>query len=256
MRLTYAIRLEDFRALQSPFVLRAGKNAWFRGVLAACGLIALLGVFCLAEGFGVPVAAFLIALGLLAGGLAYLYEKRSITKAKETYEKRILLGYAQLHCRDHRLFEADNHTFSATCKCGTVSRPWQELVQLSENENFFSLNTKSGAIVLPKSAFSTEAERTEFRALASGKLNGEKALTSRHFDFTCTRDDLRKAHILHTLQGGGWRGVLKQALTFVCATAGWIVIWRALSGAHSGARFGLLGGAAAVVGRLGVGSLR
>src|SRR6476646_7268041 len=102
MRLTYAVRLEDFRALQPPFVLRAGKNAGFKGVLVACGLIALLGVFCLAEGFGVPVAAFLIGLGSVAAGLAYLYEKRSVTKAKEAHEKRVLTAYSQVHCNHHR----------------------------------------------------------------------------------------------------------------------------------------------------------
>ena len=81
MRLTYAVRLDDFRALQPPFLLRAGKNAGFKGAVVACGLMALLGVFCLAEGFGVPVAAFLIGLGFTAAGLAYLYDKRSVAKA-------------------------------------------------------------------------------------------------------------------------------------------------------------------------------
>lgn len=247
MRFSYAVRLEDFRALQPPFVLRPGRNLGFKGVLVACGLIALLGVFCLVEGFGSPVAAFLVCLGVIAAGLAYLYDKRSVTKAKEAYEKRLLTAYRQLHCSDHRVFEADNQTFSAACKCGTVNRPWGELIQLSENENFFSLGTKSGAIVLPKSAFSTEAERTEFRALASSKLNGEKALTSRHLNFTCTRQDLRRAHILHALKGGGWRAVLKQAMTFACVSGGLIVIWRGLASAQIGARFGLVGGALAVV---------
>lgn len=90
MRLTYAVGLEDFRALQPPFVLRAGKNAGFKGVLVACGLIALLGAFCLVEGFGVLVAAFLIGLGVVAAGLAYLYDKRSVSKTQEAYEKRVL----------------------------------------------------------------------------------------------------------------------------------------------------------------------
>ena len=152
-----------------------------------------------------------------------------------------------MHCANERVFEADDSTFSTTCKCGTVSRPWGELVQLSENEHFLSLVTRGGAIVLPKSAFSTAAQLTEFRALASSTLNQNKPLTARHFDFRCTRDDLRSARVLHALKGGGWRGVLKQASAFVCVSGGFVVIWRGLASAHSGARFGLMGGALAVV---------
>src|SRR6266478_10228613 len=110
MKLTYAVRIEDFRALQPGFALRAGKNVGFKGALVACGLIALFGLFCLVEGFGVPVAAFLIGLGFVAAGLSYLYEKRSVSKAREAYEKRISIAYRQLHCVDQRVFEADDTT--------------------------------------------------------------------------------------------------------------------------------------------------
>jgi len=88
MKLTYAVRIEDFRALQPPFTTRAGKNAGFKGVLVVCTLIALLGVFLMTQGAGVPVATFLIALGFLAAGLAYLHDQRSVSKAKGYTRRR------------------------------------------------------------------------------------------------------------------------------------------------------------------------
>src|SRR5690349_9176075 len=107
MKLTYAIRFEDFRALQPPFTTRVANNAGFKGVLVACALIALLGVFCLVQGFGLPVGALLIVLGFLTAGAAYFYDKRSVLKAKELYEKKITAAYKQVHCRDQRCLEAD-----------------------------------------------------------------------------------------------------------------------------------------------------
>lgn len=64
MKITYAIKIDDFKALRPPFTLRVGENAGFKCAVAACGLIALLGVFTLVEGMGIPVAAFLIGLVL------------------------------------------------------------------------------------------------------------------------------------------------------------------------------------------------
>jgi hypothetical protein len=54
MKLKYAIAIEDFKSLQPPFTTRAGNNAGFKGVLAACGLISLLGVFLLINRAGLP----------------------------------------------------------------------------------------------------------------------------------------------------------------------------------------------------------
>ena len=62
MKLTYAIAFEDFKTLQPPFT-RGGSNLGFKGVLFACGLMGLLGVFCLVKGMGLPVGLFLIGLG-------------------------------------------------------------------------------------------------------------------------------------------------------------------------------------------------
>src|SRR5579863_446495 len=100
VKLTYAIKIDDFKALRPPFTLRAGSNAGFKGVLVACGLIALLGVFTLAEGMGILVGGVLIGLGAVDAKKKYLYEQRSVLTKKETHEKNISEACQQIHCRD------------------------------------------------------------------------------------------------------------------------------------------------------------
>ena len=241
MKLTYAVRIEDFRALQRPFTTRAGNNPGFKGAMVACALIALLGVFCLVKGFGLPVGAFLIGLGLAAAGLAYVFDRRSVSKSKDVYEKKITSTFRQIHCRDQRHFEADETGFTLRCKCGTVTRPWSELTGFSENESFFALACKAGGQTIPKSAFSSAADMTEFRALATGKLNQDRPLTSRHFDFASTPTDYRQAKLLHVLKGGGWRGVLKSLAVFACGVYTVFALRHSLSRHNPGILAGLIG---------------
>jgi hypothetical protein len=240
MRLTYAVTFEDFKALQPPFTTRAGKNAGFKGVLGACGLISSLGVFCMAEGLGLPVGLFLIALGIAAGTAAYFYDQRSVRIRKENYDKKLAEGFQRIHCLDSRIFEANEGGFTTTCKCGTVTRPWSELTSFSESRTHFAFNTKMGGQILPKSAFSTEAEVTEFRALVSGKLNQDKPVTAPHFDFALSKSDLRAAYWLHSLQGGGWRSLLKALAVYGCMIYVVFVFWR--SAPNDGIRAGMVGG--------------
>ncbi len=242
MRLTYTIKFEDFRTLQPPFPTSAGSNAGFKGVLVACALIAALGVFCLVQGFGLPVGGFLIGLGLVAAISAHFYEQRSVQTKKEGHEKKIATEFQRIHCRDQRIFEADENGFTANCKCGTVTRPWTELTSFSENTTHFAFNTKMGGQILPKSAFASEAQVTEFRALATGKLNQDKPVTAPHFDFALRRVDYREAYWLHTLKGGGWRGLAKALAIYACMMYGVLVLWNSIAANKPGARAGLIGG--------------
>jgi hypothetical protein len=183
VKLTYAIAFEDFKTLQPPFTTRVGNNLGFKGALVACGLISILGVFLLMEGAGLPVGLFVFLLGIAAAAAAYFYERHSVHAKEKEQEKKLDRAFQQIHCRDQRIFEANEDGFTTNCKCGTVTRPWSELTSFSENKTHFAFNTKMGGQVLPKSAFPTEAEITEFRALVSGKLNQDKPATAPHFDF-------------------------------------------------------------------------
>jgi len=229
VKLTYAIKIDDFKALRPPFTLRAGSNAGFKGVLVACGLIALLGVFTLAEGMGILVGGFLIGLGAVGATAAYFYEQRSVRTKKEAYDKNISDAFREIHCRDQRVFAVDENGLTVSCACAIVTQPWSELTSLSENATHFALGTKAGGHVLPKSAFSSESQITELRAFVSGKLNQDKSVTSRHIDFACTPGDYRAAYWLHTLKGGGWRHPAKRFATSAFATWGCVVIWRYVS---------------------------
>jgi len=229
MRLSYSIRFEDFKSLQRPFTLRAGNNAGFKGVLVACVLIGVLGVFCLLNGFGIAVAGFLIGLGLIAGVAAFLYEKRTVSAKEKKYDQDLNVAYQRIHCRDQRVLEADQNGLTVSCRCETVSRPWSELTSFSENDSHFAFGTKLGMQVVPKSAFASTADTTEFRTLVSEKLNQGKSMTSPHFDVIFTPSDYRSARFVHLTKGGGWRRLAKAVATSAFATAGCVVIWRYVS---------------------------
>jgi len=246
MKLTYAIAFEDFKTLQQPFTTRAGNNLGFKGVLVACGLLSALGVILLVEGAGLPVALFLIGLGVAAAAAAYFYEQHSVRSREKEHSKKLDRAFQQIHCRDQRVFEANEDGFTTQCKCGTVMRPWSELTSFSENKTHFAFNTKMGGQILPKSAFPTEAEITEFRALVSGKLNQDKPATAPHFDFALKTEDYRAAYWLHALRGGGWRGLLKALAIYACMIYGAFVLWNSIAPHNDAVRAGLIGGLVAL----------
>lgn len=229
MRLSYAIKFEDFRALQPPFTIRAGNNAGFKAVLVACGMMSLLGVFLFFRGAGLPVGLFLVGLGTVAAIAAYFHEQRSVGGREKEYKKNLERAFQQVHCRDQRIFVADENGFTASCKRGTVTRPWSELISFSENHTHFAFNTKMGGQILPKSAFASEAEITEFRALASGKVSRDRPSTAPYIDFAFRSEDYKAAYWLHTLKGGGWRRLARILATSSFSTWGCVVIWRYVS---------------------------
>jgi hypothetical protein len=246
MKLTYAVVLEDFKTLQPPFTTRAGENAGFKGILVACGLISALGVFLLMQGFGLPVGLFLVGLGIVSGISAYFYEHFSVSRKEKEHKRKIELAFEQIHCRDQRAFEADEKGFTTACKCGTVTRPWSELTSFSENATHMAFSTRMGWQVLPKSAFPSQAEVTELRVLFSVKLNQDKTIASPHFDFALTPEDYRAAYWLHTLKGGGWRGLLRVCVVDGCILYGGVLLWNSIGAHNEAVRTGLIGGLIAV----------
>lgn len=239
MKITYAISLEDFRALQPQFTGRAGHNAGFKGVLVVCVLMALVGVYGLMAGAGISFAVFLIGLGLVVAAVCYFLDKRSVGKAKEKHLTNIAIAYQRMHCPDQRTLEAGENGFTVSCRCGTVTRPWPELVQFSENPKLFVLGTKAEGQVVPKSAFRSEGEVTEFRAFILEKFNKDRPFTSRPIDFSYTKQDFRDAYWVNIFRAGGWRRLLRMLATLAIVAYGVTAIWAHLSPSGDA---GLLGG--------------
>lgn len=225
MKVEYAVSLAEFRSWQPPFTTRAVRNAGFQAAMVFCALWVYLGANLVAQGFGFLTGAFFIGLGVVAAAASYWLDHRSVRKAKERYERGISLAYQRVHCPDQRFFGAEEGGFTLSCRCGTVTRPWTELTRFSEGKTLFFLGSNSDGVVVPKSAFSSEGEITEFRRLVIDKLNQNRPATSRPLDFAPTPDDYREAYVLHLTRAGGWRVVLenlgKQVLFAYVAFAIW-----------------------------------
>lgn len=122
-----------------------------------------------------------------------------------------------------------------------MTRPWSELTGLRETESHLAVATKMGWEILPKSAFQSQGEITEFRSLVTARLNENRPVSSRFFDVQHKRDDYRQAYVLHTLKGGGWRGLLTVLFRFACVGAGVLVIANVLKSAERAVLCGMVG---------------
>jgi len=182
MLLCYPVTLEDFRASRLPFTTRAGDNAGVKGVLVTCGVICVLGVLCVVQGYGVAAGVFAIVSGPVAAGAAYAWDKRCVERAKQKHERKTLAAYQQQHCLDERIFETTLDGYKFSCKCGTVFRTWPELEKFSEKEAFFSLRTAMGLHLLPKSAFASNSQMAEFRAMVKEGLSRAKPSAAKELD--------------------------------------------------------------------------
>lgn len=163
-------------------------------------------------GQGLPPSAPALAsigLGFALAGFAYALDRRSLRRARMRSEQALLAAYDRVHCRDSRTLEATSELLSLNCKCGLVARPWTELTGFTETPSFLIPLTRNESFPIPKSAFSSEGELTEFRRLILDKLHTDRPFTAAPIEFAHTRADFWHAKWLHVRRGGGWRRVLK-----------------------------------------------
>jgi hypothetical protein len=136
----------------------------------------------------------------------------------------------------------DSNGFTASCNCGSVTRPWAELAAFSENDAHFVLCTKTNSFsTIPKSAFPSPADIAEFRALVDAKLNQDRPFTARHFDFKFEMRDYRRAYWVHTLKAGGWRRAIKALAIYAYIAYGSFILWHSISAKDPAARAALVG---------------
>ncbi len=229
MKVIYSVGLEDFRSLRPPFTSRAGHNAAFKAAMAVCVFFALLGVWGMISDMGIAVGGSLVGLGFFFALGAYFFEKQSVRRSKEKYERDLATAYQQAHCSEQRTLEIDENNFALSSGSGAIVRPWSELVQFSETPKLFLLGSRNEGQIIPKSAFQSEGEVTEFRTFILEKLNQGRSITSRPVDFNYKSADFRNASLLHLTKGGGWRTLLKNAGLFAIMTYAAFAIWYAIS---------------------------
>lgn len=232
VRVPYAISYEAYVATQRPFtpldpvgfgllfILEfAVMVAGIGFVLVAVRVTFLLGATPwrsanLAKGIGVFALGGLPILGIWMG------RKISARKMLREHNEFLRASFGRLHCRDQRFIEVQDEGVIFGCACKTPLIPWPQLSTLSETESNFVIAAGSEMHIIPKPAFPTEAERTEFRTMLSEKLHQTKTLTARTIEFECRNADWRNARWL-LFKAGGWKF---QAMMAVSACVGTIMI--------------------------------
>ena len=236
MKITFGISLPEFRTLQPPARPHPGRTAfWLVMALICLSLIAPgLGVIAqeLTEGRQPPAAALVsVGLGLLVIGGAYVLDRRSLRRQRIRRERGLLAAYDRIHCRDSRTVEATQESLALTCKCGLVARPWTELTGFTETPSFLIPLTRNESFPIPKSAFASEGELTEFRRLILDKLHTDRPFNAYPIEFAHTRADFWRAKWLHVRKGGGWRRVAKVGLVIAAFIYAIVVLF---AGARAG----------------------
>lgn len=241
MKLTYGITYEDFRSLfPSAAKLRKPKPALYFGMVMAA-LLALVGVLITLKALDivdyrtVPEGTTAQGLGTIFFGIAIIglcvwYERRTDATIRRKYESHLAAKFKNLHCSNNRTIECSPESLEISCACGSTSRPWTEVSAFTEGPAFFQINTRQEAHLIPKRAFASESERTEFRALVDEHVHVASALSGTRIQFVRTKADARKTRMLHMKKGLSSKQKVNIALS--CAVLVWAVFYgiRAVTG--------------------------
>jgi hypothetical protein len=236
VKITYGISLPEFRTLQAAARPHAGRTAFalIMGLLCLSLMLPSAGVVLQqwAEGERPPDSALaMMGAGLALGVCAYLLDRRSLRHWRSKREQALLAAYAKIHCRDSRTVEATSESLTLSCKCGLLARPWTELTGFTETQWFLIPITRSESFPIPKSAFASEGEVTEFRRLILDKLHTDRPFNACPIEFAHARADFWRAKWLHVRRGGGWRRVLK--IAFAMALFVYAIVFT-INGARKG----------------------
>jgi membrane protein implicated in regulation of membrane protease activity len=220
MKLDYGITFSDFAATQPEVSQQSSKNALL-GAGSFLLVFAGVGLFLIVSGFRHPETGYLgvggvfVTLAIAAAGVLYLRDQRSSRSKSERHSRQLEASYRKMHCTDSRTLLIEQDSLTASCKCGSVRRPWAALAGLQETERFFFLRTQSEVFFIPKSAFASQAEVTEFRSLISEHLNTSTPLTGISIRFVYTRQDFFRAKLLHLRKGVATSTQIELALRWV-----------------------------------------
>lgn len=222
MKLTYGFIFDDFRTLFPPATkLRKSKPGLYFGILMG-GLLCVLGILmaikamewadvrAVPEGT-IPQAAITVLLGATIIAVCIFRERQIDAKLRKQYESAVQTKFKDVHCRTNRTIAVSPEGIEMSCACGSTIRPWSEVAGFTEGPLFFQITTRKESHLIPKRAFASESERTQFRALFSDHVQVAPVLSGTRIQFVRTKADARHARVLHLKQGL----TLKQKLNIV-----------------------------------------
>ena len=212
MKLTYGITLEDFKTLFPPaakvrkpkpglyFAMVMGALVALVGILITLKALDVISTFSVPEGT-VPQGAGTVVFGLGVIAFCLWRERHADLKIRERYESDVAARFKSLHCNNNRTIECSPDGIETSCACGSSKRPWGELRAFTEGPLFFLINTRQEAHLIPKRAFASASEQTQFRALFGEHVQVAPVLSGTRIQFVRTRSDARSARMLHLLKG-------------------------------------------------------
>jgi hypothetical protein len=151
---------------------------------------------------------------LLGVWYARTYSARDARRQQEEFLRD---SYSRLHCRDERFVETTDDGLLLGCNCESVLRPWAIFAGVGETDGGFALFTNFEVVTIPKAAFHSGGEQTEFRAILAQRLNENKSATARAVEFACNQQDWRNAAWLQFKMGGWIRVAALTLFAFLVA---------------------------------------
>jgi hypothetical protein len=219
MRIDYAIRFEDFRALYPPYQPSL-DNQGFRALTLVSMAFGSGGALYIYFKQDWMIGSVFLGMGLATFLIGLIFERKNVAESKTRAQQEFRNLYRQVHCRDRRFMEAGK---------GTVG--WADVTGFREDDASFTVISVQGSASVPKSAFTSGAQQTEFRNLLSSHVQPERGVGAASIEFYTQARDRRQGYWLNVYAGGGWKTLGSQALTFAIAGYGCISILGRLDGA-------------------------
>jgi|GEM_PF-6512234 hypothetical protein len=227
MRVSYSLSLETYKKLQQPFEaiepVRGGLFFFLYLVTieAGIGVAMLSGQFysllnhSRGPGWLPSIEVFGLGASLLAG--VWVFRRLSVRRAAKDQGEFLSESYARLHCRDQRFVEATEEGLAFGCNCDKKVDNWSDVLGWAESQSDFVLWTRRNVASIPKEAFATEGERTQFRTTLLEHANGGSDLLNRSVEFCANQKDWQHAKWL-LFKRGGWVHSGRLLLLAVCVT--------------------------------------
>jgi len=215
MRVSYSLSFETYKKLQPPFeaIEPLGRGLFFALYLVTIELgvgftMLTVQVYAALSDLPAPEPGWLASLEIFGFGAALLagvwgFRKLSTRRAIREHGEFLRDSYGRLHCRDRRFVETTKDGVVFGCDCKTEAETWEDVGSWCETDGEFVLSTRRNTVSIPKGAFVTEGERTEFRATLSDHA-GKDAL-SEVAKFFANRRDWKRARWLLFVRGGWFR---------------------------------------------------